>query len=184
MDSRTFSPGRSRVFAAAILAILVVVPAAAQPARTPAQVLAVIDGDTIEVLVEGRSERVRYIGIDAPETWPEHLAECHGREATVRNAQLVGGQVVELERDLTERDQHGRLLRYVWVGQTFVNAELLFEGLARVTTYPPDVRYVELYRELQHRARRAGRGLWSACLGLTGDPPSQPVPSDEQDERR
>ena len=158
--------------------------ATAQTVRTPAQVLAVVDGDTIEVLIDGRSERVRYIGIDAPETQPAHLAECHGQEATVRNGQLVGGQVVELERDVSERDQYGRLLRYVWVGETLVNAQLLVEGLAQVTTFPPDIRHVGLYRELQRRARQAGRGLWLACLGLSGDMPLQPVPSGGEDPRR
>ena len=153
--------------------------AGGQSARTQARVLSVIDGDTIEVLVEGRRERVRYIGIDTPEVWPEERRECFGTEATVRNGQLVGGQTVELESDVTDRDRYGRLLRYIWIGETFVNAELLVEGFAQVTTYPPDVHYVELYRELQRQARQAGRGLWSACLGLSGDAPLRIVPGDQ-----
>ena len=179
-------PFSRNVCAAVSFAILVAIgagllaprSAVGQSARIQARVLSVIDGDTIEVLVEGRHERVRYIGIDAPEVWPEERRECFGTEATVRNGQLVGGQTVELESDVTDRDRYGRLLRYIWIGETFVNAELLVEGFAQVTTYPPDVRYVELYRELQRQARQSGRGLWSACLGLSGDGPLRIVPGD------
>lgn len=169
---------RSALLASAVLLAGVQAPATAQPARMPGRVLAVIDGDTIEVLMEGRRERVRYIGIDTPEVWPPDQVQCYGPEASVRNAQLVGGQSVELESDLTDRDRYGRLLRYVWIGETFVNAELLVEGFAQVTTYPPDVRYVELYRDLQRQARQAGRGLWLACFGLSGETPPRIVPAE------
>lgn len=166
------------LLAVALLSVPVRPHALAQPTRTSALVLAVIDGDTIEVLVDGRRERVRYIGMDTPEVWPADQIECYGPEASARNAQLVAGQRVELESDLTDRDRYGRLLRYVWLGETFVNAELLVEGFAQVTTYPPDVRYVELYRDLQRQAREAGRGLWSACFGIGGANPPRLVAPD------
>ena len=70
---------------AGVLVLGLPVRAIAQPARVPARVLAVIDGDTIEVLVDGRRERVRYIGIDTPEVWPQDQIECYGPEASARN---------------------------------------------------------------------------------------------------
>ena len=110
-------------------------PASAQTRRSPALVAAVVDGDTIDVLLDGQHERVRYIGMDTPETkHPSKPVQCFGAEASARNAELVADQWVELERDVSERDQYGRLLRYVWVGQTLVNAKLLFEGYAQVLT--------------------------------------------------
>ena len=95
----------------------------------------VIDGDTIEVSIEGKAYRVRYIGIDTPET-----GEWMAAEATAMNKKLVGGKVVKLEKDVSETDKYGRLLRYVWVGNLMVNAEQVRLGCAQVSTYPPDVK--------------------------------------------
>ncbi len=135
-----------------------------------ASVLRVVDGDTIEVDRGRGAERVRYIGVDTPETVkPGTPVEWMGREASAANRALVEGQDVVLERDVSETDRYGRLLRYVWLqspdGWLFVNLELLRRGLAQVATYPPDVAYVDLYLEAQREARDAGRGLW-------GEPPS------------
>jgi len=80
-------------------------------------------------------------------------------EATAMNKKLVGGKVVGLEKDVSERDKYGRLLRYVWVDDLnlMVNAELVRLGCAQVSTYPPDVKYVDLFLQLQREARQAGR---------------------------
>lgn len=128
--------------------------------RDPDRVLVtrVIDGDT--VVIEG-GQRVRYIGIDTPEDTP--VRECFGEEATRRNSALVEGRVVKLERDVSETDRFGRLLRYVWVDGEMVNEMLVAEGLASVSTFPPDVKYQESFLELQEVARSSGLGLWSAC---------------------
>ena len=133
------------------------------PKCTWAQVRRVSDGDTIVVDYEGREERVRYIGIDTPEIstsggWPEPFGEL----AAKRNEELIGRGRVCLERDITERDRYGRLLRYVWNDEgTLINEVLLREGLARVTTYPPDVKYVESrYVPAQREAEAARRGIW------------------------
>jgi micrococcal nuclease len=125
-----------------------------------------VDGDTIDVLVGGATYRVRYIGVDTPETVdPRRPVQCYGREASQRNRELVEGKTVELEKDVSETDKYGRLLRYVWVDGEMVNATLVREGFAVVVTYPPDVRHQELFLSLQREARDAGRGLWSAaCL--------------------
>lgn len=121
-----------------------------------AEVTRVIDGDTIEASIDGSLRRVRYIGIDTPER-----IECYFQEATMRNAALVEGKSVRLERDVSETDRYGRLLRYVYVGDLFVNAELVREGYAAAATVPPDVRHADLFRRLAREAREAERGLWN-----------------------
>ena len=121
----------------------------------------VIDGDTIQL---SNGEKVRYIGIDAPETKdPRKPVECFGEEAYQKNRELVLGKRVRLEKDVSERDKFGRLLRYVWVGDKMVNLELIKEGYARVYTVPPDVKYQKLFQEAEQEARQFYRGLWGKC---------------------
>ena len=95
----------------------------------------VADGDTIVVNLNGVEERVRYIGIDTPE-----VGDPCEEEATQANRTLVNGQTVRLEKDITNRDRYGRLLRYVYVGDLFVNAELVRQGWARAYRYEPDTK--------------------------------------------
>lgn len=123
----------------------------------------VVDGDTIRVTYEGRSERVRYIGVDTPETrHPSKGVEPLGPEATEANRRLVEGETVRLVLDVQERDRHGRLLAYVYLRDgTFVNAKLVEEGYAQVMTVPPNVLHQELFLDLEREARAAGRGLWA-----------------------
>ncbi len=134
------------------------------PGLPQARVTRVVDGDTIEVSMGGRRYTVRYIGVDTPESVaPGQPVECYGREASRRNRELVEGKTVLLEKDVSETDRYGRLLRYVWVDGQMVNAVLVAEGYAQVATFPPDVRYADLFRKLQSQAREQGRGLWGAC---------------------
>ena len=115
-----------------------------------AQVVEVIDGDTIRVLVDGLEYPVRYIGIDTPEMGhPDEPVEWMGPEAWAKNQELVEGKVVTLERDVSETDKYGRLLRYVWVGDLMDNAELVRLGYAQSSTYPPDVKRQDLFLQLQ-----------------------------------
>jgi micrococcal nuclease len=134
-----------------------------------AQVTRVVDGDTIQVSMAGAIYKVRYIGIDTPETVdPRRPVECYGHEASERNRQLVEGKTVELEKDVSETDKYGRLLRYVWVDGEMVNATLVREGYAIASTYPPDVKYQELFASLQREAIAADRGLWGpSCNAST-----------------
>ena len=119
----------------------------------------VIDGDTI--VIQG-GYRVRYIGIDTPEIHPE--TEAFGIKAWQANRQLVEGKQVRLERDVSETDKYGRLLRYVYVDDTMVNAELVRQGLARVKAYPPDTKYQGYLEELEAEAKSEGRGMWAKPL--------------------
>lgn len=139
------------------------VPTPTVPGLVEAQVIRVVDGDTINVLIDGDEYRLRYIGIDTPElNHPTRGLEPFGPEATEANRELVEGKTVHLEKDVSETDRFGRLLRYVYVGDLMVNEELLRQGMARVATFPPDVKYVDRFLEIQREAQEASRGLWGS----------------------
>lgn len=131
-------------------------------ARVRAQVRRVIDGDTVVVRLDGRDERLRYIGMNTPETHHPTIPEQpYGREATEANRRLVADAEVWLEFDVQRRDDYGRLLAYVYLPDgTFVNAALVESGYARVMTVPPNVRHADLFRRLERQARERDAGLW------------------------
>ncbi len=141
---------------------------------TAATVVRVVDGDTIEVEIDGETHKVRYIGIDTPETVdPRRPVGCFGEQASAANKELVEGRVVGLEGDVSDTDVFGRLLRYVWLTESeMANSILVREGYAHSSAYPPDARYQELFDQLEAEARTAGRGLWGpACLETTTPTP-------------
>lgn len=125
--------------------------------RVEAQVVGVMDGDTIKVSIDGQVYSLRYIGVDAPE-----VSQPFGSQATAKNRELVGGKRVTLERDVSQTDKYDRLLRYVWLGEMMVNAELVRTGYASAATFPPDVKHQSLFATLQREASSSGRGLWAA----------------------
>ena len=133
-----------------------------------ATLVRVVDGDTIRVIVGGVEERVRYIGIDTPELNTSSAAtpDPYAEAATDANARLLAGGRLVLEKDVSERDRYGRLLRDVWIERdgawTLVNLALVADGYAQVSTYPPDVKYVDALLAAQRAAREQGRGLWGA----------------------
>jgi micrococcal nuclease len=138
-----------------------------------AHVSRVVDGDTIHVVLNGTDERLRYIGVDTPEdVKPGTPVEPMSREAAAANRRLVADQDVILEKDVSERDRFGRLLRYVWLHKgdhwTMVGLQLVLEGYAQVATFPPDVRYVDLFRAAERDARQRMLGLWAPA---TTSPP-------------
>ena len=140
-----------------IAIILFLLPLCACPsAPERATVTRVIDGDTVDIAT---GQRVRYIGIDTPEVYPER--EAYGMKAWQANRQLVEGKKVRLEQDVSETAKYGRLLRYVYVDDILVNAELVRLGLAEARAYPPDIRYQDLLEQLEVEARQAGRGMWA-----------------------
>jgi micrococcal nuclease len=132
--------------------------------RLSAQVVDVTDGDTIRVRASGDEEKVRYIGIDTPESAiPDQPSECFGDRAAAANRDLVAGRRVRLLLGAEQRDQYGRLLAYVYAGETFVNAELLRLGFARTLEIAPNTDFAERFARLQQAAANAGLGLWGAC---------------------
>jgi len=167
------------------LALLAVAGALAlSPPRNgllPAVVVHIVDGDTVDVRLGARRERVRLIGVDAPEAHDSEKLErdarrSHrskaaieelGRRATGFTARRLDHETVGLELDVEHRDRYGRLLAYVWLRDgTLFNAELLRAGYAHVLTIPPNVRYASQFRALEHDARLAGRGLWVDGLSV------------------
>lgn len=146
------------------------------------RVVQVIDGDTLVVQMPGYAEeRLRLIGVDAPEVsdTPEPL----GLEAAAYVVERLAGRIVFLETDIKRVDHHGRLLGYLWVErpalpppgaqasacrdelrQKLFNAQLLLDGYAQMVTVPPNVKYVEFFREFQREARESGQGLWGVAV--------------------
>ena len=129
----------------------------------------IVDGDTIEIAT---GEKLRYIGIDTPETKdPKKSKQCFGDEASAKNRELVGGKEIGMMKDVSETDRYGRLLRYVYVTDNtasppatiFVNEYLVKEGYAYAATFPPDVKYNEHFRKLQDEAMKQKKGLWARC---------------------
>lgn len=134
------------------------------PETAVVPVTRVVDGDTVEVRLDGETEDVRYIGVDTPETVkPGAPVDCFGPQASAFNHQLVEGRRVRLVFGVERRDVYDRLLAYVYLGERFVNAELVRRGLARTLTIPPNDRYAGQLKRLEIAASRAGRGLWGAC---------------------
>ena len=134
------------------------------PASATVVVTRVVDGDTVEVQLDGTEEDVRYIGVDTPETVkPGEPVGCFGPQASAFNHRLVEGRRVRLVFGAERRDVYGRLLAYVYLDGRFVNAELVRRGLARTLAIPPNDRFAGELKRLEIAAARAGRGLWGAC---------------------
>jgi len=119
------------------------------------KVTRIVDGDTIEI--EG-GRRIRYIGIDTPE-----INECFGTAATDENSLLVNGKAVRLVSDVSDTDTYGRLLRYVYVGNEFVNDTLVRQGFAVTEPVRPDILFASQFLSAQNEAKNSNRGLWRAC---------------------
>lgn len=134
-------------------------PQVAPSNRQRATVTRIIDGDTIEL---STGQKLRYIGIDTPEITGKD--ECYAQESAAKNTELVLNKQVELEKDVSETDRYGRLLRYVYLEGKMVNQTLVLQGYAKASTYPPDVKYNDLFFQAQNTAMTAKKGLWGpAC---------------------
>ncbi len=164
------SVNRRIILILAIIAVLLVTYVVSRKEAVPAQpvdvtlqavseemtrVTRVVDGDTIEI--EG-GRRVRYIGIDTPET-----TECFGNTATDENSRLVSGKTVRLVSDISDKDAYGRLLRYVYAGDVFVNDTLVRQGFAAAEPIKPDIQYASQFLTAQNEAKQENRGVWQAC---------------------
>lgn len=132
-------------------------------ATSTAVVVAVIDGDTVDVLQGTEKLRVRYIGIDTPEPYSEGKPECGSEEATQRNRTLVYGKEVLLVPDWEDIDDYGRALRYVYVEGALVNEILVAEGHADIMSIQPNTRFAQQFKRLRDTAKNERLGLWGAC---------------------
>ncbi|MCB0162866.1 MAG: thermonuclease family protein [Anaerolineae bacterium] len=129
--------------------------------RQNGQVIGVTSGDTITVLLDGQEVAVKYLGIDAPAVNDPNLGtEPLGEEALAANRILVEGKQVRLEIDVTNTDESGRLLRYVFVDDQMVNEILLRQGAARLILTPPDIKYGAQLEAAEQDARARGIGIW------------------------
>lgn len=141
----------------------------ASPGLSKFLVSKVIDGDTIEVKIDGSVAKIRLIGIDTPETVdPRRAIGCYGKKASDETKRLLQGKEVTLTKDISEVDKYNRLLRYVFLpladGENlFVNDYLIRQGFAKASTYPPDVKYSERFMQAEKEARENLRGLWGEC---------------------
>ena len=128
------------------------------------KVVSVTDGDTFEINYNGTKTKVRLIGIDTPESVHPNSKKNnkYGEEASKYTKSLLEGKTVKLEFDVSPKDKYGRLLAYVYLESgEMLNEKLLKEGYAQVATYPPNVKYVEKFKEIQKEARKNKVGFWS-----------------------
>ena len=136
---------------------------------TNATMVSVVDGDTIDVNINGRRERVRLIGIDTPETKkPNTPVQCYGPEATKFTKSLLPSDTpLHVERDVVARDDYGRMLAYVYVAGDgeFVNMTIIRQGFARPLTIPPNSAHANEFIEAARVAQADDIGLWARCKG-------------------
>ncbi len=123
--------------------------------KQTALVTHVIDGDTIEI--EGKI-KVRYIGVNSPE-----IDQCFAEESYMENKKLVEGKTVSLVKDISDKDKYGRLLRYVYVGDQFVNEYLITNGYAKIMVIKPDIKYYQKFKSLEKQAKENNLGMWNKC---------------------
>lgn len=138
--------------------IILPTPTIVGEVKEKARVTRVIDGDTIEL---SDKRKVRYIGINSYESSDkESGAKCLAEKSTEANRQLVLNKEIEMEKDISETDKYGRLLRYIWVDNIMVNSEIVKNGWAGVYSYPPDIKYNEVFLRMQQEARLNSLGIW------------------------
>lgn len=137
------------------------------PARETAKVSRVVDGDTIKVLINNSEDTVRLIGIDAPETVdPRKPVQCFGKEASAKAKEILTGKTIVLESDLTQadRDEYGRLLRYVFLNDLNFDKFMISEGFAREYTFKGHAYKYQLeFVQVEEKAKKENRGLWESC---------------------
>jgi micrococcal nuclease len=130
--------------------------------RQTAQVTRIIDGDTIEVKIDGAKYKVRYIGMDTPELEDDRADVRElAQQAKEFNTDQVAKKTVTLIKDTSDVDQYGRLLRYVIADGVFINKELVEKGYAESFTFPPDVSCSKVFNRSEKGARADGLGIWA-----------------------
>ena len=127
------------------------------------EVTRVIDGDTFECVINGKTQKVRLIGVDTPESvHPDKNKNAEeGKKASDYTKEKLQGKKVGLEYDVQKNDKYGRILAYVWNESKMYNLELLEKGYAKVMTIPPNIKYSELFLEKQKIAQETNQGFWN-----------------------
>ena len=141
------------VLIVAVLILLNIAVLLLDTEETGSLVTRVIDGDTVEL---SNGERVRLIGIDTPE-----VDEYYYEEATTQLRTLIEGETVRMEVDTNNRDAYDRLLRYIYLGDTFVNYEMVSGGHAESYCFEPDIKYCDEFNEAEEDAKENNRGMWA-----------------------
>jgi micrococcal nuclease len=128
-----------------------------------AKIVKVVDGDTMDILINNKKETVRLLLVDTPETvHPTKPVEPFGPEASKFAKETLTGKDIKIEMDVSDRDKYGRLLAYLYIDNKMFNEMLLEKGLARVAyVYPPNIKYVDHFRDIQKKAQVSGIGIWS-----------------------
>lgn len=148
----------------------IIAPTINDDSFTKAVVKRVVDGDTIIAVIDNKEYRIRLIGINCPEYTSK--IEVYGKEATEYTTKMLTGKTIYLEKDVSETDKYNRLLRYVWlqvpkqfseeeIKNKMFNAMLVLNGYAQTTTYPPDVKYANHFKNFSEQARKNNVGLWN-----------------------
>lgn len=132
----------------------------------------IVDGDTFEI---ESGEKVRLIGIDTPES-----GDCYFYNAKNKLSDLILNKRIKMDKDVSETDRYQRLLRYIYVDDIFINDYLVKEGFANATSYPPDIKYQDQFRESESQARSQNKGLWNACSSPTPIPTKKPENTNSQ----
>lgn len=133
------------------------------------KVVKVVDGDTIDILVNGKTERIRLLGIDTPETVNTNTPiQCYGKEASDKVKSILSGEVfITLESDSSQgdKDKYGRYLRYVYLENgIMLNRELLMQGYAHEYTYDKPYKYQQEFRRAESYAKQSNLGLWNQSI--------------------
>lgn len=151
-----------------------------EPVNNKFTVAKVIDGDTIDLNINGKTERIRLVGIDTPEkNDPRKTVECFSSEASAKLTELTKDKKIELEADGSQdnKDKYSRLLRYLWVDGVNINQKMIEEGYAYEYTYKLPYKYQTAFKATQKKASDANKGLWAddSCNGQRTKPAPQPV---------
>jgi endonuclease YncB( thermonuclease family) len=149
-----------------------------------AKVVRVVDGDSVKGSFGNQEETIRLLLVDTPETvHPDKPVQPFGPESSDFAREMLEGKDVQIEIDVSERDKYGRLLAYLWIGDEMFNELLLEQGLARVAyVYPPNIKYVEQFRDTQKKAQLAGIGIWSVENYAQEDGFNEEVTADPKEE--
>lgn len=146
------------------------------------EVVRVIDGDTIDIMADGETRRVRMIGIDTPEkNHPSKPVECFAKEASEHLSQLISGKSVSVETDNSQdsKDKYNRYLYYIFLNEQNINQQMISDGYAYEYTYNTPYKYQNDFKKSQATASEGDKGLWSAstCKGERATPSGSPTTS-------